>query len=245
MKLAIMQPYFFPYLGYFQLIQAADKFVLYSACQYTSGSWITRNRIALKNTSSTFMLSVPVKKCPVGTLIREVEIQYSGNHWQSDLLKHIRFNYMRSPFFSEVFPVIQQIIAGNTFSTIAELNACCVTTLARKLSISTEIQTDNACYAEVETRIKGAEPELRRVWRILEICRQEQCNHYLNAPGGQELYRKGDFLNQGIELSFVQMNAITYPSVSSYFLPNLSIIDVLMQNGWEGTGAMLNCFTLK
>ena len=256
MKLAIMQPYFFPYLGYFQLIQAVDKFVLYSHCQYTTKSWVNRNRIAQRNTAEPFLLTVPVKKCALGTAIKDVQIQYQDNQWQRVMVRQIALNYRHSPYFDAVFPVIEDILAGHSFKTIAELNGYAIRLLAKYLSISTIIEEDSMPYKDIEECLKEegiprcdlsqyfVRNLSQRSIRILEICKRENCTHYFNAPGGQSLYRKEDFMHYGIDLRFVQMNEISYPSIAQTFIPSLSIIDVLMQNGWERTREMLDCYTL-
>lgn len=257
MKLAVMQPYFFPYLGYFQLIQAVDKFMVYAQCQYNDRGWINRNRIGKKNTSDHLLFTVPVKKINNTGLIREVEIQYESNRWQEVLIKQIAVNYRKSPFFDEIFPIVKEIIQ-TSFKTISELNVHSIRAISELLSISTRIQEANFQYEQLEDWLKEMPPgstyrdsseyiamgTQKKTIRIIEICRQEGYTHYLNATGGQSLYSKEEFQHYGICLQFVQMDELTYPSISKPFIPNLSIIDVLMQNGKERTKELLNCYTL-
>lgn len=256
MKLAIMQPYLFPYLGYFQLIRAADVFMLYGNSDYIDKGWVNRNRIGKRNTSVDLKFTVPVKRHSSDKSIRNTRIQYEGNDWQRVLLRQIYFNYCKSPYYNEVYPLIETCLQPK-FETIAELNEFTIRRLTEFLSIETKIINGDAKYMKLESALHQMGtcgyrdfPEYeglrtcRRTLRIIEICRNENCSHYLNPIGGQALYPIEEFEHYGVSLQFLRMHPVQYPSVTQPFLPNLSIIDVLMQNGAKKTQDLLNCYTL-
>lgn len=256
MKLAIMQPYFFPYLGYFQLIQAADLFILYEHSQYIKKGWVNRNRLGKRNTSADLLVSVPIQHHKEREKIKDVLIQYQGNDWQRILLRQIYFNYCKSPFYHEVIPLIERCIQPR-FEKIADLNVFIIQEIAAFLSIDTVIKNSSTDYDHLERTLEemhegasadGIDERIlknhRRTMRIIKICGIENCSNYLNPIGGQNLYCRQDFLQYGVKLQFLQMHPLVYPSITQPFLQHLSIIDVLMQNGKERTRELLNCYTL-
>lgn len=255
MRLAAMQPYFFPYIGYFQLINAADRFILYSDIDYIRHGWINRNRIKQKGYSFIY-ITVPVHM-KRQIRIKDVYIDETTPRWHYKIIQSIRLNYRQSPYFDEIFPLIEQGLSGGSPCSIAVLNETSIRIIADYLDIRTEIFSDIGRYPGLENTLsrmdtdgykdlsRYKEKQVARIQvRPLEFCRLEGADTYINPIGGTKLYDKKLFLHYGVNLQFVQTDAIQYPQKEKPFIPNLSIIDVLMQNGKEKTKELLSCYTL-
>jgi hypothetical protein len=229
MKTAIMQPYFFPYIGYFQLINAVDTFVLYDDVTYIKGGWINRNRI-YENGDWNYW-GLPVKNASSHRLIKDIEYI---RDWQR-LLKTIQQNYGRTPYADAVWNQILLEAAGNQKEvTISALNEYIVSKICKYLGITTTIIKSSDL-----SNLKDG-----RVERLCSICEQTGATTYINAIGGQILYSKEQFKEQGINLQFLKTNEIIYQQFDKSFVPNLSILDVLMFNSKEEIGEMLNNYEL-
>jgi len=217
MKLAIMQPYFFPYLGYFQLAKAVDRFVFYDDVTFIKGGWIYRNRILINKIPAYW--GVPMKGASSNKLINEIELD-PNPLWKKKLLKTIEINYKKAPHFQEVFPLINHVINMKTekLSAIARES---VIQVAQYLDLKTKFITSSTRYNN---------QHLKAVERVIDICKQNNANIYINAKGGQSLYDKETFQQEDIQLQFISSQAIVYPQFSKDFMPALSIIDVLMFN---------------
>lgn len=242
MKLAIMQPYFFPYIGYFQLIHAVDKIIFYDHLHYIKHGWINRNRI-LELHKADLYITVPLKKCSSNKLIKEIEIDNTGG-WQKKMCIMIRYNYARSPFFNRLYPVIEDLIC-RPCRTIAELNFRTIQGIVSLLDLPAAIVYGSDDYIRVEEELKACpSPSVRKVQRIFSIAKQERADVFVNAIGGQALYDKALFHDNGIELYFLQTYSFSYPQPSPVFYPNLSILDVLFNCGIQRTQALLSLYTL-
>jgi hypothetical protein len=232
MKLAIMQPYFFPYLGYWQLIHAVDRFVIYDDVNYIKSGWINRNRILI-NGIATY-ITVPLYQSSSYKRICDTQLQTLIN-WSDKLLKKIDNTYKKAPYFTDTFPVIEKIILYKT-DNLADFLANQLIELSKLMNLSTEIVLTSRIYGNQQ--LSGQE-------RVIDICRQEQTDIYLNAIGGQTLYDSKTFSEAGIKLQFIEMKPVTYSQKSTEFVPYLSIIDVLMNIGVKGVKEHLNAFELK
>jgi len=231
MKLAIMQPYLFPYIGYFQLINTVDKFVIYDDVSFIKQGWINRNRILVAGQPQYF--SIPVKDRSSFKLIREIEIS-NNLDWRSKILRSIEFSYKKTPCFNEVFPIIEKVFCLQT-DFISELAAKSITTICEYLDIYTQFVDTSSIYQN--SNLKGAE-------RVLDICQRENTSEYINPIGGIELYSKDTFLKKSISLHFIKTNFFVYPQLRNEFVPWLSIIDVLMFNSREKVRGFLKEFEL-
>lgn len=250
MKLAVMQPYFFPYLGYFQLIKAVDKFIIYDKVAYIKKGWVNRNRIGVVNDLDR-MVVVPVQNASSNKLIQDVKIDNSQN-WAAKILQLIYFNYKKSAYFDEVYPLIEGLLSKE-YDCIAEINAATTIGVAGFLDMPTTIVSDTSDFTDMETHLEDgsyceffngvAVPE-RKTARVIEICRKEKASTYVNPIGGTELYDKEVFRNYGVNLEFVKMRNVVYPQFTKEFVAGLSIIDVLFQNGKEKTKQLLDEFDL-
>jgi hypothetical protein len=254
MKLAIMQPYFFSYLGYYQVISAVDKYILYDNLAYIKGGWVNRNRVLVVNGEPVFII-VPVKHRSSFRKISEVELA-DQKPWRRKMLNSIFLNYKRSQFFQEVYPLVERVIRSEV-RLLSELNARSVIEASRYLDIQTEIITDISSYLDLEEKLANDELALaarfpsvtlqnpeKKVIRVIEICHAEGADTFINTIAGGELYDKEEFARHNIQLFFHQTDAYSYQQTTETFHPHLSIIDVLMNCGKERTKELLKQYVL-
>lgn len=255
-----MQPYFFPYIGYWQLMALTDIYVIYDDVNYIKGGWINRNRIL--GPDGPFYINVPCKNAGSGIKICEVGADISPTYLRKTSNK-LTFAYRRAPYFEDVYPFIFELMSFQSDS-LADYLANAIKKTASRLGIGTSFMRSS------KTQLA---PELHGQTRIIEIGRQLGATDYYNAIGGVKLYSPDEFGKAGITLRFVKTGDIRYPQTfgsskaadqfcpdlfdrsktadqfcpdlfGSYeaddqFCPNLSIIDVLMNTGWEGTRELL------
>jgi WbqC-like protein family len=230
-KLGIMQPYLFPYIGYFQLINAVDKFVVYDDVSFIKQGWINRNNILVNG--RPFLFTIPVKNISSYSLIHEVEVSYDIE-WRSKLLKTIQESYRKAPYFKNAFQIIE-----NTFDTkeqyISKLATKSILEIAKYLEIETELQESSASYQNNKLRSQS---------RVIDICKKELTSHYINPIGGNELYCKDAFKYHDLQLNFIKTCPLKYNQFKSNFVGNLSIIDVLMFNSPSEVIMMLQEYEL-
>ena len=225
-----MQPYFFPYLGYWQLINAVDKYVVYDDVTYIKGGWINRNNILLNNSSHLITLSL-VNSSSFKN-INEIEITRDSIKLEK-LLKTIKVAYMKAPHYKEIMPIIEKLVRTNT--NIAKLNFNSIIEINKYLNIQTEILLSS--QIKKDNKLKAQD----KVIHINEILGADT---YYNAIGGQTLYSKEIFKEKGINLRLLKMNELRYKQFNNEFVPNLSIIDVLMFNKKETIQKYLDNFCL-
>lgn len=227
-KIAIMQPYLFPYIGYFQLINAVDRFVIYDNLQYTKKGWINRNRILINGKDE--YISIPLKK---DSDFLDIKNRFLAQSWLTDrtkVLDKIIESYRKSPCFKEAFPVIEKCITleeTNLFNYIFNSIKILVEYLNIKtpFTISSTINIDHSLKAEN---------------KVITICKALKASDYLNPIGGIELYKKEQFEKEGIQLNFIKTNNFEYKQFNNVFIPFLSIIDVMMFNEKEQIKEYLN-----
>lgn len=212
MKLAVMQPYLFPYIGYFQLIYAADLFLIYDDVAYIKQGYINRNSILSPNGVTRF--TIPVPGASSNKLISE--LAFSGD--VQKIIKTIEQSYSNAPYFGDVFPMIRGAL---------ELDDRSIASICQK---SFE---DIFSYLGIEKKLKKtSELNYNRSAsardRLIALCHQFDADCYVNAPGGRKLYSMQDFVEKGIDLKFVGSLTVEYPQEVDEFVTNLSIIDMLM-----------------
>ncbi|TXI65430.1 MAG: hypothetical protein E6Q46_06215 [Flavobacterium sp.] len=232
MKVSIMQPYLFPYIGYFQLIANSDVFVIYDDVNFIKKGWINRNTILVNNTP--YLFSIPLQNVSQNKLINEIFIS-DLEKWKTDLLKTISLSYKKAPFYQDVYPLIEKIISFDELNLAFFIqnslqNLCEYLNLNTKLIMSSEIVKNN---------------ELRGESKIIDICVQLGATQYINAIGGIELYTQENFQVKNIDLKFIKSENIIYKQFKNEFKPWLSIIDVLMFNSPEEVNLILKRFDLK
>lgn len=227
--LAIMQPYLFPYIGYWQLLHASDCFVVYDDVNYINRGWINRNRILINDAPG--LITLPLLQASQNRKIRDIEIAPAAQ-WQRRVLRSIEMAYRKAPCFDEVFPVVEQILSHQD-SNLAGFLTHQLRTLAGFMGLETRIVPSSQVYENSPLAAQA---------RILDICRQEQATTYINAQGGRELYDPTAFAEAGIDLRFIAMRPLPYRQRSEGFTPYLSIIDALMEVGAQGIRPHLAAF---
>lgn len=214
MKLAIMQPYFLPYIGYYQLISAADVFVVYDNIKYTKRGWINRNRMSINGTDSVF--SIPLKKDSDALNISEREL--AAGFDREKFLNQFRGAYSRAPHFSETFSLLTKIVQFKETNLFRYLHNALLETCTH-LRVDTEIRISSEI--DVDQNLKGQD-------RVLAICQALGATTYLNAIGGTQLYSREAFSDRGLGLHFIKSRPYSYTQFGTTFIPWLSIIDVMM-----------------
>lgn len=216
--IAIMQPYFFPYIGYWQLIHAVDRFVIYDDVNYIKGGWINRNRILINGEPA--YIAAPLYQSSPYKRICDIDLQPSPI-WRDKLVKMVEMTYRKAPHFAEVFPVIGELIRHEN-DNLSSYLANQLQTLSNFMGIKTEFVVTSRCFRDNDR--SGQD-------RILDICKREEATVYINPQGGQSLYDYEDFRGAGIDLRFIIMRSLPYKQRAAGFIPFLSIIDALMEIG--------------
>jgi hypothetical protein len=216
MKLAIMQPYFLPYIGYFQLIAAVDVFVIYDNIKYTKKGWINRNRMLLNGQDAMF--SLPLKSGSDALDVRDRTL--APDFHPQKLLNQWQGAYRRAPFFAESFSLLQEIMQfpdANLFRFLdhSVRKICAHLGLPAEFRISSTVPIDHALAAQD---------------KVLALCAATGARTYVNAIGGLELYSREAFRARGIELQFLRSQPFEYAQFGQPFVPSLSILDCLMFN---------------
>jgi hypothetical protein len=221
-----MQPYFFPYIGYFQLIASVDQFIVYDNIKYTKKGWINRNRI-LQN-GKDVMFSLPLKSDSdyLDVCQRELSAEFSRDR----LLNQFKGAYRRAPYFDQTLPLIEEIVRFDDANLFAYLHHSIVKTCAY-LGVTTQIRTSSDIA--IDHTLKNQE-------MVLALCEAVDASIYVNAIGGMELYLKETFQEKAIDLKFIQSKPFEYPQFGDAFVPWLSIIDVMMFNPLD---ALQTCIT--
>ena len=219
MKIAIMQPYFLPYIGYFQLIAAVDLFIVYDNIKYTKKGWINRNRL-LQNASDA-IFSVPLQK-DADTLPIDQRV-IAKDFDPAVLLNRFSGAYRRAPYFASTYALLERIMHCDNLNLFHFLHHAIKTTCAH-LQISTTIQRSSTIDAD--HGLKGQD-------RVIAMCLAAGASVYINAIGGVELYSREHFANAGLDLKFLASKPLVYRQFDESFVPWLSIIDVMMFNAPE------------
>ena len=228
MKVGIMQPYFLPYIGYFQLINAVDKFVIYDDVNYIKGGWINRNNILIGGSKKLF--TIKLKGASQNKLINEIEI---GDDFRK-FMNTIKLNYSKAPYFTDAFALLKRIISFED-KNLALFISNSISEIISYLKITTPVFISS--LLPKESSLKGAD-------KVVNICQLLEGRTYVNAIGGLELYDSEMFAFHGIELKFLKSGQIHYQQNDNRTVSGLSILDVLMYNPPETIMEMLNQYEL-
>lgn len=228
MKLGIMQPYFMPYIGYFQLMKAVDKYVVYDDVNYIKGGWVSRNNILMNGEKKLF--TITLQGATPNKQFKDIEIKDDFKKF-SKMLQHC---YAKAPYYDSIINILEIIFAypdkhlgaflKHHFEVILDYLH-----IQTELLLSSNIDKDNS--------LSGKE-------KVIHICKILNADKYYNAIGGLELYDKQEFWQSGLELSFLKTEIIPYRQFKNDFVPYLSMIDVLMFNSVEDINSMLDKYTL-
>lgn len=231
MKLAVMQPYLFPYIGYFQLIYAADLFLIYDDVAYIKQGYINRNSIYSSNGAVRF--TVPVPGASSNKLISD--LPFSGD--VAKVLKTIEQSYSKAPYFEYVYPMIRKALEqeDRSISSVCQKSFEEIFSylgVVKKFKRTSELTYDRSATARD---------------RLIALCHQFSADCYINASGGRKLYAKREFAEKGIDLKFIDTLPVEYSqggADGAEFVPNLSIIDVLMNCSPEKVKCLLGRYEL-
>jgi hypothetical protein len=237
MKIGIMQPYFFPYLGYWQLMNAVDEYLIVDNVNYIKNGFINRNRIQINGEPAYF--GVPIRKASQNKLICEHDTNLDESI-VNKMLATINDTYVRAPYFNDVYEHIKGSLEfglseeGRNLSDFLNYS---INRTAEKLGIETTIMRTSE-----KVRL---DYEYRRENLVVAYCKQRNADEYYNAIGGTKLYFQKFFRENGINLKFVKTNEdLRYKQFTDDFIPSLSIIDVMMFNSPVEIKELLGQFTL-
>ncbi len=228
MRIAVMQPYLFPYIGYFQLVKAVDTFVFFDDVNFIKRGFIHRNTISANG--KRLMFSLPLSGASQNMRIKDVEIhQGQYEKWWKKFQHTLKMNYASAPFFDQVMAIVHAVLdkppksisahAAKSIELVSEYLG-----LTKTFKFSSEIDYSKECSAQE---------------KILSICEQLGAREYVNPIGGSELYQKEIFDAQGTTLYFLKSTETEYPQKTTEFLATLSILDVLMYNEVTNINDML------
>ncbi len=216
MRVAIMQPYFFPYVGYFQLMAAVDLFIVYDNIKYTKKGWINRNRML--QSGKDVMFSLPLRSDSDSLDVSERAL--AAEFQRDKLLNQWRGAYVKAPNFSAVFPMLERAVRhpdNNLFAYLAHALAC----TCEHLGLNTPVRVSSSI--EIDHGLKGQD-------KVIALAKAVGASSYLNAIGGLDLYAREAFQSHGLQLQFIRSRPFEYAQFGDSFVPWLSIIDVLMFN---------------
>ena len=228
-----MQPYLFPYIGYFQLVDAVDTFVFFDDVNFITKGYIHRNAIGINGKASMF--TVPLAGASQNLLINEVSIhEHEYAKWRHKFSKTLKQQYGSAPFFKEIFGILNEVF-DTPSDSIASLAEKSVRAVSERMKLTTKFTRSS----HIDYYKTGTAQE-----KVLDICAFLKADTYINPVGGMELYENEVFQKKGIDLFFMEFNGITYPQKSDLFVSSLSIIDVLMYNEPERIADFLREFEL-
>lgn len=232
-RVAIMQPYVFPYLGYYQLLHAADRFVCFDDVNFIKKGWINRNRILLNGAAYTF--TIPIAGASQNNTIRQSIIAEDAS-WKPKLLANITHAYRKAPCFAEVFPSVERLFL-DAQGSIADLAEASLRLVCERLSLHVTIHRSSDLALPAE--LKGQE-------RIIAVATHHGATTYINPANGAALYQEERFRAAGMDLRFLRMNdSVRYAQAGhSGFEPGLSALDALMNCDPEQLKSLLADHTL-
>ncbi len=214
MVTSIMQPYFMPYIGYWQLLQVADIFVIYDDVAFINKGWINRNQILTNNVQTMF--TIPLIGASQNKKINEIEIEWKSN-WEKKFIKTIEQSYSKSISYKFFIPVLTEILNYKT-EKISDYIAHSIQKMVEYLEINVTI-LQSEIYQNSNLKAQD---------RIIDICKQTATETYINAIGGKSLYDIDSFRGHQIDLKFIESLQLPYSQKSKTFIPYLSIIDLCM-----------------
>lgn len=220
MKLAIMQPYLFPYAGYYNLVSQVDKFIFYDDVNFIKNGWINRNRLILSGETRYF--TIPLSGASPNLKINQIKAQ-PRSMWERKMLESIRQSYSKAPNFVACFDL---------FKDILDCNEDDIATLARR-SVIKPSERFGFKVNFVESSKNYSNEALSGAVRVIDICCKEQADTYINLPGGRGLYSSEQFTQYGVDLRFTQPLLADYRQFGEDFKSGLSIIDMMMFNDFE------------
>ena len=236
MKLAVMQPYFFPYSGYFSLIHSVDHFMFFDDVQYNKKSWMSRNRLLNIEKEDPYFIRPALIKPEYRMLFTNVKLDNNEN-WKLKLLEQMNGYKNKAPFFPEIRTLMEKILEKE-YEYLTAFNINSIIEISKTLGFTTKFDkyTDYNFWFEE----KPGEGDWGRV-----IAKELSASHYINSPGGESFILPEAFSKINLKLGFIQPNLKSYKQMTSEFIPGLSIIDMLLFNGFEQTAALISEYDIK
>lgn len=237
MKLGINQPYFFPYIGYFQLINAVDRWIVFDTCQFIWQGWVNRNRILRPNGAAEY-IRINVRKCPRDTAIKDIMIAADVD-WKSQLIRSLDYyKLVKAPYYKDVMDFLTETFKFESERLSPVLvhllqSTCTFIGIPFRYSVLSEMNLN------LEENVNGPGE-----W-ALEISKAMNADTYINSPGGKAFHNYQQFKQAGIELLFIEPGITPYDQKRNPFEPSLSILDVMMFNSPEQIREMLKNFSLS
>lgn len=235
MKIAIMQPYFFPYIGYFSLIMQSDAFIIFDTPQFMRKGWIERNRIG-KLAGGSVYIKVPLNKADLATKIKDMSID-DASDWRRKILSQLDIYKKKAPYYNDVLALVEDVLSTDTLS-IVQLNKISLEKVCHYLGLDKKFTVFSEMNLEIET------PKAPDEW-ALNICKALGIKSYVNAAGGEEFFDANKYSDNDIKLYFVNQPIEEYKQLGNQFEPGLSIIDVMMFNSPEKIIEMLSLGSLN
>ncbi|MDO9491613.1 WbqC family protein [Acetobacterium sp.] len=234
MDISIMQPYLFPYIGYYQMINCSDYFVIADDVQFIKKGWINRNRILLNGEPS--MITLPLNRDSTYLKIYERSFEnQAGSKRRITFLNKIVNSYRKAPEFTNIYPLIEKIMRFENYN-VAEYLHNSIKEICFYLDIKTEIIVESSL---------NLSPEMEYQESVIYVCKELKADRYINLIGGMDLYSAKKFKNNNILLKFIKTReTLKYRQYNNKFVPNLSIIDVMMFNSRKEIKALLTEYDL-
>ncbi|MFO0427470.1 MAG: WbqC family protein [Planctomyces sp.] len=254
MRLGMMQPYFFPYVGYFSLIHATDHWVVFDSAQYIRRGWVNRNRILSTGESPWKYIRIPVQHADMETRISEILID-GRTSWINSLIQNLDYYRLKkAPFHRSVSEWLQETLRSAIEDSAAEAESpTAETTKDQPLAPALLYMLKETCryiglrfHYQLYSELSGAPDYVADAghW-ALEVAKIMNASHYINAPGGRSLFNPVDFETAGIQLSFLEPHLTPYEQKRPTFEPALSIIDLLMWNSPADTRTLVEQYTVQ
>lgn len=236
MQLAVMQPYFFPYVGYFSLIESVEHFMFFDDVQYTKKSWMSRNRLLNIAKGEPFYIRPELQKTEYQALLPSVKLSAS-DQWKLVLMEQLKGYKNKAPFYTETIPLVESILE-KSYEMLADFNIESTIEISKWMGISPKFDrfTDYNFWFD-------SKPGLGDWGR--EVSKAVGASSYINSPGGETFIFPEGFTECNIKLGFIQPKLEEYDQGESSFVPGLSILDVLLFNGREKAIEMVRNYTVK
>jgi len=234
MRIGIMQPYFFPYLGYFQLINYVDKWIVFDTPQYIRKGWVNRNRV-LKQNGGVKYVGITVAKASRETPINRILV--SDQHWRKQIINDLDYyKIVRAPYYAQVVDFL-----NGTFRLQDDRLSIFLTRFLADCCAYLGLEFKYEVFSQMELSLSNiTDPG---DWAY-EISKSLKADEYINPPGGKEIFEERKFFEAGIALRFLEPILVPYDQKSTTFEPGLSIIDVMMFNSQEQIRKMLTEYRL-
>ncbi|PWW36482.1 WbqC family protein [Chromohalobacter israelensis] len=232
MKAAVMQPYFLPYIGYFQLMHYADIWVVFDDIQFIDKGWVNRNRVLHPEDEKRWQyITIPLKGRHQFSKINEVKINDEKN-WRKEIRGKVsHYKKRRAPYYNQGLEVLNKCLSMEE-SNLSEFVINSLEVMKRFLGISTPI------VRQPVNLVEGGKVSHAGLW-ALEICKQIGASHYINPIGGQHLFNINEYKEKGVDVSFLGSNLTPYYQKRHCFEGGLSILDMIMWEGLEGTSCLV------